>query len=81
MMGSLILNTDQNRQEFFTQLQTYIKAKVEKKKDKFDMDNIFTIIYPVNFNALDKFFLCTLLCGNFPYLKPSGNESEFFKHL
>ena len=32
MMGSLILNTDQNRQEFFTQLQTYIKAKVEKKK-------------------------------------------------
>jgi len=56
MMGSLILNTDQNRQEFFTQLQTYIKAKVEKKKDKFDMDNIFTIIYPVNFNALDKLF-------------------------
>ena len=27
-----------------------------EKKDKFDMDNIFTIIYPVNFNALDKLF-------------------------
>ena len=56
IMGSLILNTDQNRPEFFQNLSDYIKRKGDKKKDKFDKDNTFTHLYPKNFTTLDKLF-------------------------
>ena len=56
IMGSLILNTDQNRPEFFTQLAERIKKKGEKKKDNFDLENLFSHIYPKQFTNLDKLF-------------------------
>ena len=56
MMGSIILNTDQNRPDFFQQLLEYIRNKATKKKDKFDLDSIITYVYPKNLNDLEKLF-------------------------
>ena len=56
IMGCLILNTDQNRPEFFSQLSDYIKNNAEKKKEPFDLENTFFYLYPKSFNALDKLF-------------------------
>jgi len=57
IISSLILNTDQNRQEFTQQLSDYIKRKALKKKDNFDIENPFHYLYPKNFTALDKLFV------------------------
>ena len=56
MMGSIILNTDQNRPDFFQQLLEHIKRKAVKKKDPFDLENTFTHVYPKNLNDLEKLF-------------------------
>ena len=64
MMGSLILNTDQNKQEFNQQLSEYIKRKAEKHEDNFDMETTFSYLYPKNFNALDKLFVQLKIDGD-----------------
>ena len=64
MMGSLILNTDQNKQEFNQQLSEYIKRKADKHKDNFDMESPFSYLYPKNFNALDKLFVQLKIDGD-----------------
>ena len=56
MMGSIILNTDQNRPDFFNQLLELIKRKAKKKNDPFDLENTFNYVYPKNLNDLDKLF-------------------------
>ena len=56
IMGCLILNTDQNRPEFFSQLSDYIKKTAEEKKEPFYMENIISYLYPQNFNSLEKVF-------------------------
>ena len=56
MMGSIILNTDQNRPEFFQKLLEYIRRKSLKKGDNFDLDTTFTYVYPKNLNDLEKLF-------------------------
>ena len=56
MMGSIILNTDQNRPEFFQKLLEYIRRKSKKKGDNFDLDTTFTYVYPKNLNDLEKLF-------------------------
>ena len=56
MMGSIILNTDQNRPDFFQQLLEHIKRKAKNKKDPFDLENTFTHVYPKNLNDLEKLF-------------------------
>ncbi len=56
MMGSIILNTDQNRPDFFTQLLDLIRKKAKKKKDPFDLENTFNYVYPKNLNDLEKLF-------------------------
>ena len=57
MMGSIILNTDQNRPDFFNQLLELIKRKAKKKNDPFDLENTFNYVYPKNLNDLDKLFM------------------------
>ena len=64
IMGSLILNTDQNRQEFNQQLTDYIKRKASKHKDNFDMENTFSYLYPKNFNTLDRLFVSLKIDGD-----------------
>ena len=59
-MGSIILNTDQNRPDFFQQLLDYIKRKALKNNDNLDFENTFTYVYPKNLNDLEKLF--KLLC-------------------
>ena len=59
-MGSIILNTDQNRPDFFQQLLDYIKRKAIKNNDNLDFENTFTYVYPKNLNDLEKLF--KLLC-------------------
>ena len=56
MMGSIILITDQNRPDFFSQLLEHIRRKANSKKDPFDLENTFTYVYPKNFNDLEKLF-------------------------
>ena len=64
MMGSLILNTDQNKQEFNQQLSEYIKRKASKHGDNFDLDSPFHYLFPKNFNALDKLFALLKIDGD-----------------
>ena len=64
IMGSLILNTDQNKQEFNQQLSEYIKRKASKHRDNFDLDNTFFYLYPKNFNTLDKLFATLKIDGD-----------------
>ena len=56
MMGSIILNTDQNRPDFFQQLLEYIKRKAKSKNDQFDLDSNFNYVYPQTLNDLEKLF-------------------------
>lgn len=56
MMGSIILNTDQNRPDFFQQLLEHIRRKARNKKDPFDVETTFTYVYPKNLNDLEKLF-------------------------
>jgi len=56
MMGSIILNTDQNRPKFFKKLLKYIRRKSQKKGDNFDLDKTFTYVYPKDLNDLEKLF-------------------------
>ena len=56
MMGSIILNTDQNRPEFFQKLLEYIRRKAKKKEDPIDQNTTFTYVYPKNLNDLEKLF-------------------------
>ena len=56
MMGSIILNTDQNRPDFFQQLLDYIKRKAKSKNDPFDLDSNFNYVYPQTLNDLEKLF-------------------------
>ena len=56
ILGCLMLNTDQNRPEFFQQLSDYIKRKAKKNNDKFDFEKTFNHVYPKDFNNLEKLF-------------------------
>ena len=56
IMGSIILNTDQNRPDFFSNLIEYMRGKAKKKNDNFDLDNIYYHFFSQDFNDLEKIF-------------------------